>query len=81
MEANDYFRNKCDNAVELMTTISKELGKVDEIVSDLSFYFKTHYDGYWEASTIFILFKSVGEIEERVQSLKTFICGKKIYSH
>lgn len=75
MDAYEYFSKKCDKTVKLMTTISNELGKVDEIVSDLSFYFKTHHDGYWEAGTTYRLVESIAEIEERVQSLKAIING------
>ena len=55
MRKQEYYSKKCNDAVELMTTKSKELGKVEEMVSDLKFYFETHNDGAWDAETIGLL--------------------------
>ena len=70
MRQQEYYSKKCDDAVELMTTISKELGKVDEIVSDLSFYFETHRNGVWEASIIGLIEISIKKLEKNLESIR-----------
>ena len=70
MNKSDYISRKCSGAVALMSKISKDLCKVEEIVSDIKFYFETHNDGVWKGGTFRSLYEGVYELDQCLQSIK-----------
>lgn len=71
MKESDYFYKKCNDAVGLMSQACKELSKVEEIISDLRFYFETHNDGSWKSGIVYKLLKAIYVLDKHYQSVKS----------
>ena len=73
-EESKYFSKKCTDAVTLMLKACRDLGKAEEIVSDLKFYFDTHeIDGAWEPNTRYRLNDSIDNLEMGVLDIKKYL--------
>ena len=73
MEESDYFYKKCNDAVVLMSQACKKLSKVEEIISDLKFYFKTHNNNCWDAHIVYILGEAGCKLDKHYQSVKSIL--------
>ena len=73
MKESDNFYKKCNDAVALMSKISKDLCKVEEIVNDLKFYFETHNDGVWKGGIAYKLGVAKYELDKHYQSVKSVL--------
>ena len=66
-----YSKKKCMDAVALMSIISKDLNKVEEIMSDLSLYFKTHeFEDEWNVYIYSDLYKNIELLDKGLQKVK-----------
>lgn len=66
-----YSKKKCMDAVALMSIISKDLNKVEEIMSDLSLYFKTHeIEDAWNVSIYSDLYQNIELLDKGLQRVK-----------
>ena len=71
MEKYYYTKVKCMDAVKLMTKISNDLKKVEEIVSDLSLYFKTHeIEDEWNVYIYSDLYQNIELLDKGLQKVK-----------
>ena len=71
MEKYYYTKVKCMDAVKLMTKISNDLKKVEEIVSDLSLYFKTHeFEDEWNVYIYSDLYQNIELLDKGLQKVK-----------
>ncbi len=69
----DYFytKVKCIDAVKLLTKISNELSIVEEIMSGLSLYFKTHeIEDAWNVSIYSDLYQNIELLDKGLQRVK-----------
>ena len=73
MKESDYFYKKYNDAVALMSQACKELSKVEEIISDLRFYFETHRCGCWKPDIFFKLIDAKNELDKHYQSVKSVL--------
>ena len=73
MKDTDYYYKKCNDAVRLMSKACKELSKVEEIISDLKFYFETHHDGCWDTGLDYYLRGAESKLDIHYQSLKSIL--------
>ena len=70
---NKYYdsKKKCMDAVALMSIISKDLNKVEEIMSDLSLYFKTHeIEDEWNVYIYSDLYQNIELLDKGLQKVK-----------
>ena len=66
-----YSKKKCMDAVALMSIISKDLNKVEEIMSDLSLYFKTHeIEDEWNVYIYSDLYQNIELLDKGLQKVK-----------
>ena len=66
-----YSKKKCMDAVALMSTISQDINKVEEIMSDLSLYFKTHeIEDEWNVGICSDLYQNIELLDEGLQRIK-----------
>jgi len=66
-----YSKKKCMDAVALMSIISKDLNKVEEIMSDLSLYFKTHeFEDEWNVYIYSDLYQNIELLDKGLQKVK-----------
>ena len=66
-----YSKKKCMDAVALMSIISKDLNKVEEIMSDLSLYFKTHeFEDEWNVYIYSDLYQNIELLDKGLQRVK-----------
>ena len=66
-----YSKKKCMDAVALMSIISKDLNKVEEIMSDLSLYFKTHeFEDEWNVYIYSDLNQNIELLDKGLQKVK-----------
>ncbi len=66
-----YSKKKCMDAVALMSIISKDLNKVEEIMSDLSLYFKTHeIEDAWNVGIYSDLYQNIELLDKGLQRVK-----------
>ena len=66
-----YSKKKCMDAVALMSIISKDLNKVEEIMSDLSLYFKTHeIEDEWNVYIYSDLYQNIELLDKGLQRVK-----------
>lgn len=71
MEKYFYTKVKCMDAVKLMTKISNDLKKVEEIVSDLSLYFGTHeIEDAWNVGIYSDLNQNIKLLDKGLQRVK-----------
>ena len=71
MEKYYYTKVKCMDAVKLMTKISNDLKKIEEIISDLSLYFKTHeIEDEWNVYIYSDLYQSIELLDKGLQKVK-----------
>ena len=71
MEKYSYTKVKCMDAVKLVTKISNDLKKVEEIVSDLSLYFKTHeIEDEWNVYIYSDLYQNIELLDKGLQKVK-----------
>ena len=70
---NKYYdsKKKCMDAVALMSIISKDLNKVEEIMSDLSLFFKTHeIEDEWNVYIYSDLYQNIELLDKGLQKVK-----------
>ena len=66
-----YSKKKCMDAVALMSIISKDLNRVEEIMSDLSLYFKTHeIEDEWNVYIYSDLYQNIELLDKGLQKVK-----------
>ena len=66
-----YSKKKCMDAVQVMSKISNDLNKVEEIMSDLSLYFKTHeIEDEWNVGIYSDLYKNIELLDKGLQRVK-----------
>ena len=66
-----YSKKKCMDAVALMSIINKDLNRVEEIMSDLSLYFKTHeIEDAWNVGIYSDLYKNIELLDKGLQRVK-----------
>ena len=66
-----YTKKKCMDAVALMATISQDINKVEEIMSDLSLYFKTHeIEDEWNVYIYSDLYQNIELLDKGLQKVK-----------
>ena len=71
MNQYNYSKKKCMDAVALMSTISQDINKVEEIMSDLSLYFKTHeIEDAWNVGICSDLYRNIELLDEGLQRVK-----------
>ena len=70
---NKYYdsKKKCMDAVQVMSKIGNDLNKVEEIMSDLSLYFKTHeIEDAWNVGICSDLYQNIELLDEGLQRVK-----------
>ena len=70
---NKYYdsKKKCMDAVQVMSKISYNLNKVEEIMSDLSLYFETHeIEDAWNVGIYSDLYKNIELLDKGLQRVK-----------
>ena len=71
MNKYNYTKKKCIDAVALMSIINKDLNRVEEIMSDLSLYFKTHeIEDAWNVGIYSDLYKNIELLDKGLQKVK-----------
>ena len=71
MEERKYLCRQCNAVKALKSRICKDLSKVEEIVSDLKYFFEANHDGVWRSGTFRSLYEAMSELDEHYQSLKS----------
>ena len=70
---NKYYdsKKKCRDAVQVMSKINNDLNKVEEIMNDLSLYFKTHeFEDEWNVYIYSDLYKNIELLDKGLQRVK-----------
>lgn len=66
-----YTKKKCKDAVALMSIINKDLNRVEEIMSELSLYFKTHeIEDAWNVGIYSDLNQNIKLLDKGLQRVK-----------
>ena len=70
-EENKYFSKKCTDAMTLMSKAYEDLSKAEEIISDLSLYFKTHeFEDEWNVYIYYDLYQNIEILDKGLQKVK-----------
>ena len=70
---NKYYdsKKKCMDAVQVMSKINNDLNKVEEIMNDLSLYFKTHeFEDEWIVYIYSDLYKNIEILDKGLLRVK-----------
>ena len=66
-----YSKKKCIDAIALMSNINNDLNRLDEIISDLSLYFKTHeFEDEWNVYIYSDLYQNIELLDKGLQRVK-----------
>ena len=66
-----YSKKKCIDAIALMSNINNDLNRLDEIISDLILYFKTHeFEDEWNVYIYSDLNQNIELLDKGLQKVK-----------